>query len=117
MVVDATAPITIKVLANPYAHIDAIRQLDATTGIWYSLFPEAQQGFCNAGAIAWINLRLKNIGNVAGNVYLKITRGDTGAVVWDQSYSLAINAYVDIDQINFVMPSADLVLTFEIGHT
>jgi hypothetical protein len=117
MVVDASAPITIRVLANAYAHIDAIRQLDVNSGIWYSLFPEGEQGYCNANTTAFINLRLKNTGSAAGNVYLKITRGDNGAIVWNQSYNLAINAYVDIDQISFVMPYTDLALTFEVGHT
>ena len=116
MVVDAIAPITIVTLANAHAYIDAIRQLNPATGIWYSLFPEGQQGYCTAEQTCWINLRLRNNGTLAGSVYLKITRGDTGAVIWNQSYNLAINAYVDIDQINFVMPNTDLALTFEIGH-
>ena len=117
MVVDASAPITIHTLANAKAYIDAIRQLDSASGIWYSLFPEGAQGYCTALQTAWINLRLRNSGTLAGSVYLKITRGDTGAIVWNQSYSLAINAYVDIDQISFVMPNTDLTLTFEVGHT
>lgn len=117
MVVDASAPITIRTIANPYAVIDAIRQLDPATSVWYSLYPEGQQGYCTAGQTCWINLRLRNGGSLAGSVYLKVTRGDNGAIVWNQSYNLAVNAYVDIDQINFVMPAADLLLTFEIGHT
>lgn len=116
MVVDASANLTIITLANAYAHIDAIRQLDANSGIWYSLFPEGQQGYCTANALAWINLRLRNIGSLDGTVYLKITRTDNNQVIWDQSYTLAMNAYVDIDQINFTMPNYDLALTFEIGH-
>lgn len=116
MVVDATATITINTLAEAWAHIDAIRQLDPATSTWYSLFPEGQQGYCTAGQTCWINLRLGNYGTLDGTVYLKITRNDTGAVIWDQSYALAINQYVDIDQINFVMPNANIALTFEIGH-
>lgn len=117
MVVDGSATLTIRALAEAFAVIDAIRQLDASTGVWYSLYPEAQQGYCGAGALCWINLRLRNGGTLDGSVYLKITRGDNGAVIWNQSYSLAVNAYVDIDQINFTMPANDLALTFEIGHT
>ena len=116
MVVDAIAPITIRTLANAKAVIDAIRQLDSFTSIWYSLFPEGAQGYCTAEQTCWINLRLRNGGTLAGTVYLKVTRGDNGAIIWNQTYNLAINAYVDIDQINFVMPNADLALTFEIGH-
>jgi len=113
-----TSPIISVVSASlAHAFIDAIRQLDSATSIWYSLFPEGQQGYCNVGAVCWINMRLRNNGNGMGSIYVKITRGDTGAVVWNQSYTLAENAYVDIDQINFVMPDVDLTLTFEIGHT
>lgn len=122
MVVDASAGITIKKLAAPHAFIDAIQQLDAYTGTWYLLYDASgvgtpTQGYCNVGALCWINMRLRNNGNAAGSIYLKITRTDNGAVIWNQSYSLAVNAYVDIDQINFIMPNSDLTLTFEIGHT
>jgi len=117
MVVDASSSLTINKLASAHAYIDAIRQLDAASGIWYSLFPEAQQGQCTVGAVCWINMRLRNNGNGSGSCYLKITRGDTGIIIWNQSYSLGVNAYVDVDQISFVMPNANLALTFEIGHT
>lgn len=119
MVQDAASDITIIALdvpTAPWAHIDAIRLLDTATGVWYSIFPEGAQGYCTKGAISWINLRLKNAGTGAGTIYLKITRQDNGATVWDNSYSLDVNGYVDIDQINFVMPAADLTLRFEIGH-
>lgn len=116
MVVDATGTISINAIAEAFAYIDAIRELDSKTGIWYSIFPEAQQGYCNVGATCWINLRLRNAGNGAGYIYIKITRADTGAIIWSQTYPLVPNAYVDIDQINFVMPSANLSLGFEIGH-
>lgn len=117
MVVDASAPITIRTLANATAVIDAIRQLNSASGVWYNLYPEGQTGYCNASQPCWINLRLRNGGTISGSIYLKITRGDTGTVVWNQSYNLAVNAYVDIDQINFVMPNTDLILNFEVGHT
>ncbi len=117
MVVDASAPITIRTLANAIAYIDAIRQLDAATGIWYSLFPEGTQGYCTALQTAWINLRLRNSGTLAGSVYLKITRGDNGAIVWNQSYNLARNAYVDRNQISNGIPNTHLSLTVEVGHT
>lgn len=113
---DASAPLTIRTLANPVAVIDAIRQLDPATNTWYSLYPEGQQGYCTAGQTCWINLRLRNGGTRQGAVYLKITRQDIGAVIWNQSYTLAVNAYTDIDQINFVMPATDVTLVFEIGH-
>lgn len=117
MVVDVTGTITINTLANPVAVIDAIRELDGGTGVWYSIFPEAQQGYCTASQLCWINLRLRNGGTATGSVYLKITRQDTGAVIWNQSYSLPVGGYVDIDQINFTMPNTNISLAFEIGHT
>jgi len=116
MVVDATAPITINVLANPYAHIDAMRQLDPATSIWYNLFPEGQQGYCTVDQTCWINLRLHNIGTAAGQVYLKITRTDINYIIWNQTYNLERDAYVDIDQISFIMPLSNITLVFEIGH-
>lgn len=115
MVVDAQASITINTLST-LAVIDAIRQLDPATGTWYSLFPEGQTGYCTAGQTCWINLRLRNGGDVAGTIYLKITRTDTGAVIWNQNYAQPIGGYVDIDQINFLMPNTDITLAFEIGH-
>lgn len=116
MVVDASATLTINTLANAYAFIDAIRQLDPATSSWYSLYPEGQQGYCTAGQTCWINLRLRNAGTLDGTLYLIVTRTDTNAQIWNQQYNLAIGAYVDIDQINFVMPNANIGLTFEIGH-
>lgn len=121
MVVDGTAPITIKTLAEPHAFIVAIQQLDAKTGQWYLIYDSTGvgtpvQGQCTAGATCWINLRLQNNGTLAGIVYIKITRTDTGAVILNRNYSLGINAYVDVTDISFVMPNVDLSLMFEIGH-
>ena len=117
MVVDASASITINVLANAHAYIDAIRQLDPATSIWYNLFPEGQQGYCTVDQTCWINLRLRNNGTAAGQIYLKITRQDINYMIWNQTYNLARDAYVDIDQISFVMPSSNLTLVVEIGHS
>ena len=99
-----------------WAHIDAMRILDPATGIWYAVFPEGQQAFCHVGETCWLNLRLKNAGTTAGTLYLIIRRQDTGQVIWNQSYPLGVDQYVDIDQINFVMPAYNVSLYFEIGH-
>jgi hypothetical protein len=115
MVVDATSTITIRTLANPHAFIDAVRQLDPATSIWYNLYPEGQQGYCTAARIGWINLRIRNDGTLAGTLYLKITKPD-GGIIFDKNYSLGVNAYYDEDQISFDMPATDLTLTFELGH-
>lgn len=118
MVVDGSAPITINVLAEAFAVIDAIRALDAAKGAWYSIYPEGQQALGTVGGTIWLNFRLRNGGGAAGNIYLKVTRNDTGAVIFNQQYSLGINAYVDISNPapNFVMPNASVSLQIEIGH-
>lgn len=125
MVVDAQGTLNIKALAEAFAEIIYMKQLNAETGIWYDLyikggsptFPDGH-GLCNIGSQCWINLRLQNTGTAAGNIYCKVTRSDTGEVIFNQSYSLGIGQYVDISNPapNFTMPYGDVALTFEIGH-
>lgn len=118
MVVDAQAPITIRVLATPFAVLDAIRSLDSATGVWYSLYPEGQQGYCTKGYTCWLNFRIRNGGDAAGSVYVKISKND-GTVIYNQSWTLQVGEYFDVSANgpNFVMGTVDETLTFEIGHT
>lgn len=118
MVVDAQGTLVINVLGNPWAHIDAMRVLDAATGTWYSTFPEGQQAYCTAGALCWINLRLQNAGNISGTIYITMTRNDGGSISnGNQSFALAPGGYVDIDNISLTMPQGNLSINFEIGHS
>lgn len=83
--------------------------------MWYTPYPEGGSINGTAGATIWVNLRLRNTGTTAGYVYLILNRGD-GGQIYNNSFYLARNAYVDIDNISFIMPEYTLTLGFEIGH-
>lgn len=117
MVVDAgPMAINIKVLAEAHALIDYLKSLDSYTGDWYDLYPSGQTGYCHAGSVCWINLRIRNNGTASGNIYVKVTVN--GSVIFNQSYPIAVGQYVDISNPapNFVMPAVDTDVIFEIGH-
>lgn len=129
MVVDNTGLITINILGNAVACIDAIRVLDPATGIWYAPYPEGETAYCHAGQTCWVNMRLRNMGDLAGAIYLKVMKGETQDVIYNQFTSNLVpdprappvsnpvaGSYADITDISFVMPTGNLVLTFEIGH-
>lgn len=116
MVMDAQGEVLIIALTAPKAFIDAIRFLDSATSVWYSLFPEGQQVYCTKGSGAWLNMRVRNAGDATGTLYLKVTRLDTGAVIFDSSWVDPAGGYHDIDSIGFTMPNDNLTLRFEIGH-
>jgi hypothetical protein len=115
LVVDATGDVTINVLANAHAYIYGIRQLDKTTGIWYSIYPEGQQGECTVNGACEVDFGIQNNGDAPGTLYCKVTRLDTGQVLLDQQFALGVG-YTATQIINFAMPLNNVTLRFEIGH-
>ena len=118
MVADATGDITIiadAIPTAPHAYIYAIRQYDGGTGTWYSIFPEGVQGHCRIGANMSIDFGVQNDGTASGTLYAKVTRLDTGAIVYNQNFVLAVGAQTTAN-VNFTMPSSNVALRFEIGH-
>lgn len=93
-----------------------LRLTDTESGITYNIYPEGQQGQCNAGATGVIYVRLRNDGDAQAYIYMIMTRLDTNQQLFNYSFYLAPNATADITPANFVMPAVDLVLQFEIGH-
>ena len=119
MVADATGEILILADALPtsaHAYIYGIRQLDQTTGVWYSIFPEGVQGHCQVGGGIWVDFGIQNDGTATGTLYAKVTRLDTGVVLYNQGFTLAVGGQ-QTASVNFTMPNNNVSLRFEIGHT
>ena len=77
--------------ANSKAYIYGLRQLDKSTGIWYDIFPEAQQGYCHEGAWMTVTFGVQNTGTVAGTLYCKVTNLTTGVVIVNEQFYLTVN--------------------------
>lgn len=117
MVTDSSSPITINVLASPFAHINYLHQTDGATNFMYDIFPGLVQGQCNAGAACKFDMQIANIGNGSGSIYVKVTRNDTGVVLINQSVNLSPNQAFTVPQFSTLMPETNLSVTIEVGHT
>jgi len=101
--------------SGAHAYIYGIRQQDVSTGVWYYIFPEGQQGYCNSGATFSLFIGIQNNGTEAGTLYIKITRLDTGQLVLNREVYLAVGGQQPYS-FAFTMPSHNVALRVEIGH-
>jgi len=111
-----TSPVISIVSTSPaHAYIYGVREKDNSTGVWYNLYPEGQIGHCAVGATLTLTFGVQNNGSASGTLYCKVTRLDTGALIIDEQFALAVNEQHEVS-VTTAMPNSNLTLRFEIGH-
>jgi hypothetical protein len=103
-----------KLAPQSKAAVDSIVIKDVQTGASTTVYPGGQAALIPIGHQAMIRVNIKNVGTVAGNIWVQATDQNGNYIMSKQSSSVPAGSIQPIDATFY--PVSDLSLTIKVGH-